>query len=112
MGIANSQWTLVILTTGYVHRGNLQRFAETEAQKLPSLESNLDLHSHACGEYVLQELQSGVAPSAVVEGLLREYPVVSISSASTLPGVGSSRLTLGYFTRRLGSMDAPGGEDG
>ena len=100
------------MTTGYTHRNNLQRFAETEAQKLPSLESNLDLHSHACGEYVLQELQSGVTPSAVVGGLLREYPVVSISSVLPLPGLGSSRLTLGYLTRRLGAMDAPGGEEG
>ena len=100
------------MPTGYTGRSHLQRFAETEAQKLPSLESNLDLHSHACGEYVLQELQSGVAPSAVVEGLLREYPVVSISLVVNLPGVGSSRLTLGYLTERLGSMGAPGGEEG
>ena len=59
----------------YAHRAHLQRWLAAPAQALPRLENNEDIHAHACGEYVLERLQEGAMPQAVVEGLLREYLV-------------------------------------
>ena len=42
---------------------------------LPTLTNNEDIHGHVCGEYVLEQLQNGVAPAAVVQGLLEQYLV-------------------------------------
>jgi hypothetical protein len=39
------------------------------------LENNEDIHSHPCGEYVLEQLQHGVSAEAVAEKLLSEYLV-------------------------------------
>ena len=49
----------------YADRANLTRWVS--AQTLPSLENNEDIHTHACGEYVLEKLQSGKTPEEVVE---------------------------------------------
>ena len=34
---------------------------------IESFENNEDIHAHACGDYVLAQLQGGVSPQAVVE---------------------------------------------
>ena len=57
----------------YAHRAHLTRWVS--AQTLPSLENNEDIHTHACGEYVLEQLQHGKKPEEVVEMLLAEYLV-------------------------------------
>ena len=57
----------------YADRAQLTRWIS--AQTLPSRENNEDIHTHACGEYVLEQLQSGKTPEEVVEQLLAEYLV-------------------------------------
>ena len=52
------------------HQSNLTRWLEALAQKLPVFKNNEDTHTHECGEYVLQELQSGVSPEVGKEKLL------------------------------------------
>ncbi len=50
-------------------------------QKLPNLEmDNQEIHAHASGEYVLEQLQNGVAPDDVAQALLREYLVKTTGS--------------------------------
>ena len=44
-------------------------------QALGILDNNQDIHSHACGEYVLEQLQKGVGVQDVVDGLLSQYLV-------------------------------------
>ena len=48
-----------------------------EAHKLPVFQNNEDVHTHECGEYVLQELQAGVSPGVVKENLRSKYLVSS-----------------------------------
>ena len=63
----------------YAHRAHLFRWVED--QKLPNLEmDNQEIHAHACGEYVLEQLQNGVAPDDVAQALLREYLVKTTGS--------------------------------
>jgi len=57
----------------YANRAHLARWVS--AQTLPSLENNEDIHAHACGEHVLDQLQKGKKPEEVVEKLLAEYLV-------------------------------------
>ena len=45
------------------------------SQALPSLENNEDIHTHACGDYMLKQLEHGVKPEALVEKLLAEHLV-------------------------------------
>ena len=59
----------------YADRSHLHTWVTAAAQALPRLENNEDIHAHPCGEYVLEQLQEGARPEAVVEGLLREYLV-------------------------------------
>ncbi len=42
---------------------------------LAVLENNLDIHAHACGEYLLHELQTGVSAEVVAKDLLSKYLV-------------------------------------
>ena len=37
----------------FAHVGNLMRWLKAPAQALTVLDENVDMHSHACGEYVL-----------------------------------------------------------
>ena len=39
------------------------------------LENNEAVHGHACGEYVLEQLQTRVSAAAVVQALLTKYLV-------------------------------------
>ena len=59
----------------WAHRGNLQQWLKAPGQQLPALENNQDIHAHPCGEYVLEQLQTGVRPADVVRALLEEYLV-------------------------------------
>ena len=62
-------------TDVYAHRANLERWLKAPAQALQRLDDNTDIHSHACGEYVLEQLQSGVSATEVVKQLLLKYLV-------------------------------------
>ena len=63
----------------YADQAHLFRWVRD--QKLPNLDmDNQEIHAHACGEYVLQELQNGVAPEDVAEALLCEYLVKTTAS--------------------------------
>ncbi len=42
---------------------------------MPELSYNIDFHQHACGEYVLDQLQNGRKPEEVVECLYRDWLV-------------------------------------
>ena len=59
----------------WAHEFSLERWMEASAQQLPTLENNEDIHSHACGEFALEQLQKGSNPQSVVESLLHEYLV-------------------------------------
>ena len=59
----------------FVDRAHLYSWLKAPSQKLQQLETNECIHSHACGEYVLDELQRGVVATDVVDGLLRKYLV-------------------------------------
>lgn len=59
----------------WAHRWNLHKWVTAPAQALPTLENNEDIHSHACGEFVLGQNPSGVRPAEVVSSLLKEYLV-------------------------------------
>ena len=59
----------------FADRAYLVRWLHAPAQKLQQLDTNECIHSHACGEYVLDELQRGAAAIDVVDGLLRKYLV-------------------------------------
>ena len=59
----------------FADRANLYTWLKAPAQKLQQLDTNECIHSHACGEYVLDELQRGAMPADVVHGLLRKYLV-------------------------------------
>ena len=59
----------------WAHCDHLQTWLKAAAQALPILENNEDIHSHPCGEYVLEQLQQGARPADVVQGLLQEYLV-------------------------------------
>ena len=48
---------------------------EQPTQRLTVLNSNEDVHSHACGEYVLSQLQRGVCGKEVAEQITRMYLV-------------------------------------
>ena len=59
----------------FAHRANLYTWLKAPQQKLQQLDTNESIHSHACGEYVLEELQRGAVATDVVDGLLRKYLV-------------------------------------
>ena len=60
-----------IFADGY----NLVKWLKAPEQALSRLENNVSIHGHACGEYVLDQLQNGAKPSDVVEKLLSLYMV-------------------------------------
>ena len=57
------------------HRNNLMYWLQAEAQKPDKLEFNESIHSHPSGEFVLQQLQNGIAPQVVVSQLMGRYLV-------------------------------------
>ena len=59
----------------YSDRRQIWRWLNAPAQALPVLDNNEDIHSHACGEFVLQQLQEGVSREMVVSQLLQRYLV-------------------------------------
>ena len=61
----------------HADRAHLVSWMKAPGQALSILENNEVIHSHACGEYVLQELQSGIRPEKVVEQLLCRYLVIT-----------------------------------
>ena len=61
----------------YADRRDLERWLRAPAQALPVLRTNEDVHTHACGEYVLQQLQEGASPGDVAESLLHRYLIVA-----------------------------------
>ena len=60
----------------HAHRDHLVTFLKAPAQALCVLRSNEDVHSHACGEYVLNQFQQGVSPEAVAVSCLSRYLAV------------------------------------
>ncbi len=54
---------------------HLAQWIKAPAQALAVLENNLDIHAHACGEYLLHELQTGVSAEVVAKDLLSKYLV-------------------------------------
>ena len=67
----------------FANRSHLYTWVKAPAQKLQQLDTNEGIHSHACGEYVLAELQRGAMASDVVDGLLRKYLVESTAQRVT-----------------------------
>ena len=57
----------------FAHADNVVQWLKAPAQQLLKLENNVDMHSHACGEYVLDELQRGAKPADVAQQLLSKY---------------------------------------
>ena len=64
----------------FADRAHLYSWLKAPAQKLEQLVTNEGIHSHACGEYVLDELQRGATATDVVDGLLRKYLVEATMS--------------------------------
>ena len=54
----------------FVDAAHWVRWLKAPAQALITLDVNIDMHSHACGEYVLEQLQSGVHAAVVAKQLL------------------------------------------
>ena len=59
----------------WAHCSNLVKWLKAPAQALSILENNEDLHTHACGEYVLEQLQKGVDGQTVADEILSKYIV-------------------------------------
>ena len=59
----------------WAYCSNLVRWLKAPAQALSILENNEDLHTHACGEYVLEQLQKGVDGQTVADEILSKYLV-------------------------------------
>lgn len=59
----------------YANIGVLQSWLMSPLQAPEMLQNNVDMHSHACGEYVLSRLQAGEGADAVADMLLQEYLV-------------------------------------
>ena len=59
----------------FTHSGNLVRWLKAPEQALSILDDNTDIHSHACGEYVLEQLQQGVSAAHVAQQLPALYLV-------------------------------------
>jgi len=59
------------------------RWLKAPDQQLGELWNDVDIHAHACGEYVLSELQNGAKPADVVASLLQRY-LVNTSSQRVL----------------------------
>jgi len=57
----------------FANSENLERWLKAPAQALVSLQNNEDVHTHACGEFVLDQLQNGVTAEQVVQQLLDQY---------------------------------------
>ena len=54
---------------------NLVRWLKSPAQLLPHFNHNEEIHGHACGEFVLDQLQRGVSAELVKQQLLEQYLV-------------------------------------
>ena len=59
----------------YADAANLTRWITSPPQALAVLENNEDVHSHPCGEYVLEQLQKGEKPEQVVSNVLARFLV-------------------------------------
>ena len=59
----------------FAHAAHLVTWLKAPAQALARLDNNECIHSHACGEYVLDQLQNGAKPAYVIEQLLSLYLV-------------------------------------
>ena len=56
-------------------RRQYKKYREAPAQQLQEFRSNEEILAHPCGSYVLDRLQCGVSPEAVLQVLRREYLV-------------------------------------
>ena len=59
----------------YAHQCNLVKWLKSPAQQLTVLDNNEDIHTNACGEYVLNQLQQGKSPAQVAQDILSLYLV-------------------------------------
>ena len=57
------------------HVCNLDRWLKAPAQKLPVLDTYEGIRAHPAGDFVLEQLQTGVRPEQVVAALLEKYLV-------------------------------------
>ena len=55
----------------YANRANQIRWLTAPSQQLAVFENNENVHTHACGEYGLEQLQIVIKPEVVVEYLRR-----------------------------------------
>lgn len=61
----------------YADSRYLYRWIRAPAQSLDVFENNEDIHTHACGEYVLAQLQNGIDVVEVVRLLREQYLVAT-----------------------------------
>ena len=59
----------------FAHWEGLERWLKAPSQQLAILENAEEIHSHVCGEYVLEQLQKGVSAEEVKKQLLAQYLV-------------------------------------
>ena len=64
----------------YAETQNFTAWITSPPQALAVLENNEDVHSHPCGEYVLEQLQMGVTPEQVVTAVLARFLVRTTTS--------------------------------
>ena len=57
----------------FADASNLVRWLTAPEQALSILDDNTDMHSHACGEYALEQLQQGVSSAVVAQQLPSLY---------------------------------------
>ena len=59
----------------FAHAAHVVTWLKAPEQALARLENNVSIHGHACGEYVLEQLQTGAKPSDVAHKLRSLYLV-------------------------------------
>ena len=73
----------------FAHRSHLITWLKAAAQKPQRLENNESIHSHVCGEFVLELLQNGKRPEAVITELFSNvsgrHDEGACAGVSTLP---------------------------
>ena len=74
------------------------RWLEAPEQALSILENNEDIHSHACGEYVLEQLQGGATPADVVSKLLSVYLVTTTPQRVPCCCISHQALPIGFLS--------------
>ena len=92
----------------YADSSNLGCWLKAPEQALTILDDNTDMHSHACGEYVLEQLQQGVSAAVVAQQLPSLY--LAKATALRVMAYGRYRESVGeYWTCRAAGALALGG---